>query len=193
VWPRGTSEARLRYLRARRVSGPAFAWAMLAGVLSIAALTGYWIVMFQLVKMPANVLPDMSKYPLLTIALVGMMASLVSPLTEEAAFRGYCKVILEREFRAPAAVVVSSVLFALAHFTQGFFWPKLLVYFLAGLVFGVTAYLTNPILPGIAVHILAGMTFFAPGLAARSLRYPPLPSALLGRRHNALQISAGTL
>lgn len=171
-WPRSTSEARHRYLRARRVSGRAFVWAMLAGVLSIVALTGYWIVMFQLVKMPANALPDMSSYPLLTIVLMRVMASLVSPLTEEAGFRGYCQVILEREFRGPAAVVISSVLFALAHFTQGFFWPKLLVYFLAGLVFGVTAYLTDSILPGIPVHILADLTFFAlvwPHDAARRL------------------------
>ncbi|HEV3254662.1 MAG TPA: type II CAAX endopeptidase family protein [Candidatus Acidoferrales bacterium] len=160
-WPRSTSEARHRYLRARRVSSRVFVWAMVAGVLSIVALTGYWIVMFQLVKMPANTLPDMSSYPLLTIVLMRVMASLVSPLTEEAGFRGYCQVILEREFRGPVAVVISSVLFALAHFTQGFFWPKLLVYFLAGLVFGVTAYLTNSILPGIPVHILADMTFFA--------------------------------
>lgn len=171
-WPRSTSEARHLCLRARRVSRQAFVWALLAGVLSIVALTGYWIVMFQLVKMPGNVLPDMSKYPLLTIVLIGVMASLVSPLTEEAGFRGYCQVILEREFRGPAAVVISSVLFALAHFTQGFFWPKLLVYFLAGLVFGVTAWLTNSILPGIPVHILADMTFFAlvwPHDAARRL------------------------
>jgi membrane protease YdiL (CAAX protease family) len=171
-WPRSTSEARHRYLRARCVSGRAFVWAMLAGALSIVALSGYWIVMFQLVKMPANALPDMSSYPLLTIVLMRVMASLVSPLTEEAGFRGYCQAILEREFRGPAAVVISSVLFALAHFTQGFFWPKLLVYFLAGLVFGVTAYLTNSILPGIPVHILADMTFFAlvwPHDAARRL------------------------
>jgi membrane protease YdiL (CAAX protease family) len=160
-WPRSTSEARHHLLRARRVSGRAFVWAMLAGALSIVALTGYWIVMFQLVKMPANALPDMSSYPLLTIVLIGVMASLVSPLTEEAGFRGYCQVTLEREFRGPATVAISSVLFALAHFTQGLFWPKLLVYFLAGLVFGVTAYLTNSILPGIPVHILADMTFFA--------------------------------
>jgi membrane protease YdiL (CAAX protease family) len=171
-WPRSTSEARHHLLRARRVSGGAFVWAMLAGALSVVALSGCWIVMFQFVKMPENALPDMSSYQLLTIVLMRVMASLVSPLTEEAGFRGYCQVILEREFRGPAAVVISSVLFALAHITQGFFWPKLLVYFLAGLVFGVTAYLTNSILPGIPVHILADMTFFGlvwPHDAARRL------------------------
>jgi membrane protease YdiL (CAAX protease family) len=129
--------------------------------LSIAALAGYWIVLFQVVKMPANVLPDYSKYPLLTVVLAIVTGSFVAPLSEEAAFRGYFQVMLEREVRGPAAVVISSALFALAHFTQGFFWPKLLVYFLAGVVFGVVACCTNSILPSIAVHIIGDLTFFA--------------------------------
>jgi membrane protease YdiL (CAAX protease family) len=160
-WPHRTSETRRRYLRANRVSGQAWTWAMLAGGLSIVALAGYWIVMFQLVQMPANVLPDLSKYPMLTVVLMPVMASLVSPINEESAFRGYCQVILEREFRGVVAVIISSLLFALAHLTQGFLWPKLLVYFLVGLVFGAMAYLTGSILPGIAVHIIGDLTFFA--------------------------------
>ncbi len=160
-WPHNTSETRRLYLRANRVSGQTWAWAIVAGVLSIVALTGYWIVMFQLVRMPGNVLLDFSHYPLLTVVLMVVMASLVSPVTEESAFRGYCQVILEREFPGPFAVLIASVLFALAHVTQGFLWPKLLVYFLAGVAFGVTAYLTASILPGMVVHIIADLTFFA--------------------------------
>jgi membrane protease YdiL (CAAX protease family) len=159
-WPRYTSNARRRYLRANQVSGRIYTWTLVAGILSIAALTGYWIVLFSLVRMRANLLPDLSKYPLITLVVVGVMASLVSPLTEEAAFRGYCQVILEREFPAAIAIIISSILFALAHLTQGFFWPKLLVYFLAGLVFALPAYLTNSTLPTLPVHILADLTFF---------------------------------
>jgi len=160
-WPQSTSEARRRYFRASRVSGRAWAWAMLAGVLSIVALAGYWVVMFQLVRMPGNFLPDFSKYPMFTLVLMLVMASFVSPFTEESAFRGYCQVILESNFRAPVAILISSVLFTLAHVTQGFLWPKLCVYFLVGIVFGVTAYLTASILPGMAVHIIGDLTFFA--------------------------------
>jgi membrane protease YdiL (CAAX protease family) len=159
-WPQRTSETRRRYLRANRVSGRAWAWGMLAGLLSIVALAGYWIVMFQLVRMPGNVLPDFSKFPMLTVVLMLVTASLVSPVTEESAFRGYCQVILESNFRAPVAILVSSGLFALAHLTQGFLWPKLFVYFLTGVVFGVTAYFTASILPGMAVHIIGDLTFF---------------------------------
>jgi membrane protease YdiL (CAAX protease family) len=160
-WPRSTSATRHQLLRATPVPGRVFAWSLLVGVLSIGALTGYWIVMFKLFKMAGNVLPDLSKSPLLTVVLVVGMSSLVAPLSEEAAFRGYAQSILERAFRGPAVpVILSSVLFALAHLTQGFYVPKLFVYFLAGVVVGGVAYITKSILPGIVGHILTDLTFF---------------------------------
>jgi membrane protease YdiL (CAAX protease family) len=160
-WPRSTSQARRLYLRANPASAQAFGWAALAGSMSVAAFAGVWIVLFQLVKMPGNALPDFSRYPWLTVALMILMASVAAPLTEEPAFRGYCQVILEREFSGPVAVVISSALFALAHGpTQGFVWPKLLFYFLVGIVFGSTAYLTNSILPAIPGHVFGLLIFF---------------------------------
>jgi membrane protease YdiL (CAAX protease family) len=171
-WPRSTSEKRRRLLRANRVPFAILAWAGLAGVLAIVALAGCWIVLFQLVRTPPNVLPDFSRYPLLTASLAIVMASLVSPLTEEAAFRGYCQVILEREFAAPLAVVISSFLFTVGHLNHGLFVPKLLVYFLVGLVFGTIAYLSQSTLPAVPVHILGDLTFFLlvwPGDATRRL------------------------
>src|SRR5260370_14896121 len=51
-WPQSTSQARRRYLRARLLPGRIFACALLAGLLSVVALVGYWIVMFQLVEIP---------------------------------------------------------------------------------------------------------------------------------------------
>jgi membrane protease YdiL (CAAX protease family) len=172
-WPRSTSLARRLCLRANRVPPPVFGWAALAGVLSVVAFAGFWIVISQLVKMPGNALPDLSRYSLFTVVSMILMGSVAAPLTEEPAFRGYCQVILERNFRGPAAVLISSALFALAHGpTQGFLWPKLLFYFLVGVVFGATAYLTNSILPAIPGHVIGLLTFFTlvwPHDAARRL------------------------
>ncbi len=97
-WPRSTSEARRRYLRANRRSGRTYLWASVAGLLSVVALAGYWIVLFQLVKMPPNALPDVSSYPRMTVALMILMGSLVAPLMEEAGFRGYFLPDLEMAF-----------------------------------------------------------------------------------------------
>ena len=134
--------------------------ALLAGVLSIIALAGLWIVFFGLVKTPANVLDDPSKYPLLTVVLIIIMSSLVSPIVEEIAFRGYCQQILERHFSGKIAVLLSSLLFMLAHANHGWYWSKLSVYFLAGVVFGALARLTNSILTSLPVHIFGDLTFF---------------------------------
>src|SRR6202453_5257735 len=91
-----------------------------------------------------------------------VMASLVAPLMEEAGFRGYFQVALERELRAPLAIVISSLVFALAHgSTQGFLWPKLLFYFLVGIAFGAPPYLSNSTLPAILVPF-AGLLIFFP-------------------------------
>ncbi len=171
-WPGSTSERRRRYLRANRRCGRTNLWALVAGVLSVVALAGYWIVLFQLVKMAPNALPDVSSYPRMTVALMILMGSLGAPLMEEAGFRGYFQVALEQEFRGPVAVMVSSLVFALAHYAHGFLWPKLLVYFLAGTAFGVTAYLTNSTLPAILPHMIGDLTFFTlvwPHDAARRL------------------------
>ena len=159
-WPRRTAEARRVDLRARAVSARTFAWSLAAGVFSIMALSGLWIVLFQISPTPANTLPDISKYPLTTVIPVLLMSCLAAPFSEEAGFRGYAQSILERNFRVPAAIVISSALFAAAHLTYGFFWTKLTVYFLAGVVFAITAHLAGSILASIAVHSLADLTFF---------------------------------
>jgi membrane protease YdiL (CAAX protease family) len=160
-WPRNTSAARHFCLRANPVPGSVFAWAQVAGGLSLVALAGYWIVLSQLVRMPGNAVPVLSSYPLPTVLLTIGMASLAAPLTEEPAFRGYCQVILERQFRAPTAVIISSILFSLVHGpTQGFLWPKLFVYFFVGVMFGTTAHLANSIVPNIPVHFFGLLIFF---------------------------------
>lgn len=161
-WPRQTAEARHSYLRANRVSRPVLTWALLASILSVIALAGFWIVLVELVGVGGNpTIPDYSRYPRLTVVLGLLMGSLVSPLTEEAAFRGYAQVRLERVFPASAAIVIASLLFAFWHGpTQGFVWSKLLFYFVVGVAFGTTAHFTNSSLPAIPAHILGDLTFF---------------------------------
>ncbi len=161
-WPRGNSEARRRSLRANLVPREVFAWAMLSGALSLVALSAYWIVMSQIVRVPSSVLPDMSMYPWLTTASMVIMGSIVSPLLEQAGIWGYCQVMLEREFSGPVAVLLAAILFAILPHPpmHAVLWPKLVFYFLTGAMLGATAYLTKSILPGLTVHIVGLLTFF---------------------------------
>ena len=118
--------------------------------------------MAQIVRIPSGVLPDMSMYPWLTVSLMVVTGSLVSPILEQAGIWGYCQSILEREFSGPVAVLLAAILFAILPHPpmHSPLWPKLVFYFLTGAMLGVTAYLTKSILPGLVVHVVGLLTFF---------------------------------
>jgi membrane protease YdiL (CAAX protease family) len=161
-WPSKTSLARRDFLRANRVSARVFTLALASGACSLVALTGIWIVLFQTGLMRGNRVPDFSHYPTLTVVAVLMMAALVGAFTEEAGFRGYFQVALEREFTAPVAIAIAALALTPGHgVTQGFAWPTVLFYLLVDVMLGVTAYLCNSVWPGIAIHASGLLIFFA--------------------------------
>lgn len=172
-WPHTTAEMRRHALRARRVPRNVFSWALLAGILSIMSLAGLWIVLFQLAGLPARALVNYSAYPFFTVALVLVMASLVSSVPEEAGIRGYFQGALEPRVGAVAAIVIPALVIAPGHaLTQGFSWPVLVFYLCADIMLGVMAYLTGSIVPGVVVHSLGLLTFFTlvwPGDTVRQL------------------------
>lgn len=160
-WPRSTSQTRRRLLRWNPVRPAVFAWAVLTGAIAMAAVSLIWLVVSDLVRLPPNITPSLEGVPPLTIAAIFVMSFLAAPLSEEAAFRGYAQGMLERAWKwAPAAIFVSSVMFALVHVTQGLSAPKLGLYFLAGLVFGTLAWLTDSVLPVMIVHALGDILGF---------------------------------
>jgi membrane protease YdiL (CAAX protease family) len=173
-WPRRTANARSELLRARLVPTRQLVWAAIAGGLSLIALAGLWIVLVRLTGIGGNpTLPYLSGYSPPVVVLVIGMASLVSPLSEEAAFRGYAQVLLERRFLPVVAVGISSVFFAVYHGpTQGFAPSKLFFYLVVGVVFGTIAYMTRSTLPALPVHVTGDLLFFLviwPGDAGRSV------------------------
>jgi membrane protease YdiL (CAAX protease family) len=159
--PQSNRKKRKTLLRANWVSRRAFVWSFFTGILAVAALAGIWVVFGQIFRMPPNLLlpANFTSTPLLVGGII-LGASLVAPITEESAIRGYLQVTLEREFHPLIAVFLSSVIFALAHVSQGLSAPKLFIYFLVGLTFGTLACLNDSILPVIPVHIMADLVFF---------------------------------
>ena len=174
-WPRAGAEGRRRLVSLRLVSGRAFAWSMVAGGCAVVASAGLWIVLTSLVKTPPNILPDWRTIPrmsLIAFLLVGIAAA---PISEEIAFRGYALGLLRRAYSPTVAIVGSSLMFALAHLTQGLHAPKLAVYFAAGLALAAIAWRTGSLLPAMAVHAAADLTFFTlvwPNDATRRLVSP---------------------
>jgi membrane protease YdiL (CAAX protease family) len=160
-WPRRTAQVRRTLLRLNPIAPRRFAQALLAGVLAIAALGGLWLVASDLVVLPRGLTADANAYPIQTGAAILIMACIAAPLSEEAAFRGYAQGMLERAWGSPSvAIIGSSVLFAAAHIIQGFSLTKLGLYFTAGAIFGVIAYLTNSLWASMVVHSIADVTGF---------------------------------
>jgi membrane protease YdiL (CAAX protease family) len=160
-WPRSTRTTRRALLRWNAVPPPVVGWAILAGVLADVAMGGTWIAASDLTHIPQGVIPKMTGYPLVTVLSFLIMGSIAAPVSEEAAFRGYAQGLLERAWRwGPAAIIGSSILFAAAHVLQGLSIPKLGLYFLAGLIFGTLAWLTNSLYAAMMVHSLADIEGF---------------------------------
>lgn len=148
--PESTAEERRTSLRANRVSGRVWAWALLAGGLGIVALVLALRVANRLVVLPQQQLPDLSQVPKFTVLSLLLMAAPVAGIVEEAAFRGYMQGPIERRYGLAVAILVTGTMFAVAHldFTL-ILWP----YYLAvAAIYGTVTYLTNSILPAVVLH-----------------------------------------
>lgn len=169
----GTRDARRSYLRATPLPRRVYSWALIAGLLWVVFLAGFWIVLDQLVSIPGNKLPDFSTLPVLTVIATLIIASASGAVSEEAGFRGYFQGALERAGLKSAAIICTALLMAPIHaLTQGFVWPTLVFYLLVDGMLGALAYLTKSILPGILVHAVGLFTFLGliwPGDKNRSL------------------------
>jgi membrane protease YdiL (CAAX protease family) len=153
--------ARRGNLRAAPLPRRVYSWALVAGLLWLVFLAGFWIVLCQVVNVPGNKLPDFSALPLVTLVATLVMASASGAVSEEAGFRGYFQGALERSGFGAAAILCSTLLMAPVHaLTQGFVWPTLLFYVLVDGMLGALAYFSGSIRPGVVVHAVGLFTFF---------------------------------
>jgi membrane protease YdiL (CAAX protease family) len=148
--PESTAEERRTSLRANRVAGPVWAWALLAGGLGIVALVLTLRVANRLVVLPQQQLPDLAKVPRITVLSLLLMAAPVAGIVEEAAFRGYMQGPIERRYGLAVAILITGTMFAVAHldFTL-ILWPY---YVAVAAIYGIVTYLTKSILPAVVLH-----------------------------------------
>ena len=148
--PETTAGERRASLRANRVSGKVWMWALLAGGLGIVALVIALRIANRLVVLPQQQLPDLAHIPKFTVLSLLIMAAPVAGVVEESAFRGYMQGPIERRYGLFVAILITGTMFAVAHldFTL-VLWP----YYLAvTAIYGTVTRLTNSILPAIVLH-----------------------------------------
>lgn len=87
-------------------------------------------------------------YPLNYIIVIPVMA-IITPIVEEAVFRGYfLRVMLRNKISPILAVVLQAIVFAIAHLSL----KQAPVIFLAGLILGFMAYSFHSIVPSVIIH-----------------------------------------
>ena len=129
---------------------------MIAGGLGLVALVLALRVANRMVVLPEQPLPDLSAIPQVTVLSLLIAGAPVAGIIEEAAFRGYMQVPIEKRYGLVVAILITGTMFALVHLD---FTPVLWPYYVAvAAIYGTVTYLTNSILPAIVLHT-AGNTY----------------------------------
>jgi membrane protease YdiL (CAAX protease family) len=152
-WPKLTSETRKKNLRANRISGDVWVSAIFAGIIGLAALLLFMRVMNRMVKLPQQQLTDSNPVPTVTLFFLLLMGSAVAGIVEEAAFRGYMQGPIEKRHGPVVAILITGILFGFAHFSHPETTMALMPFYIGvAIIYGMMAYLTNSILPGMVLH-----------------------------------------
>jgi membrane protease YdiL (CAAX protease family) len=152
-WPRSTSLARHERLRANRLSGRAWVWALMTGTLATVSFIALLTVWGRIIRLQPWTVTGVSHYSFVTALCILAGAAAEAGVVEEAAFRGYMQVKMEKQYGPRVAILVVSLVFGLVHLANGnheLTW--LLPYFVFGAILGVLAYRTNSIVPGALLH-----------------------------------------
>jgi membrane protease YdiL (CAAX protease family) len=191
-WPTTTAEARRRYLRAHAVRGRLLVWTVISGSLFAAGLVALTVTGWMLAAVSASRLDEFTMlraYPWWTTVPLLLTSSVVAGVVEEAAFRGYMQVPIERRHGPVAAIGVVAVVFALAHFPSPVAWPG---FVLGAAGWGALAYLSGSILPGVVLHALVNASVWIWALLNRaSLERVLAANVLQDGPGSALGLSVG--
>jgi membrane protease YdiL (CAAX protease family) len=145
---------RKEHLRAKELTPRVWRWALIAGGSAVAAVWALFAALRGLMHM-ANPANDIARIPLLTIIAAIVMGSAVAGVTEEAGFRGYMQLPLEKAYGPAMAIATSSVVFTLVHLTHGVgILPFLPFYLVVAVVYGLLTLLTGSILPSMTLHFI---------------------------------------
>jgi len=154
-WPRTTTETRRTKLRISPLSARLWQWSLLAGGSTFATLIVLLLFLERMVNISQDQFAALRSYPFFSVAAVILMGAVVAGVVEEAAFRGYMQVPIEKRYGLAVASIIVAIMFSLAHLSHGLSYALPLVpFYLAGsAIYSLLAYRTGSILPGVVLHI----------------------------------------
>jgi membrane protease YdiL (CAAX protease family) len=163
-WPTTTAAIRKAYFRSTRLPADVWRWGLIAALLVVVVIESSAVITFRLVEFPAEAMDsgfDFSATPLWQVWLFIIMAALVAGICEEVGFRGYGQVPLEKRYGPTVAITIISIAFLLFHLNQAWAPHVLFHLFAVGVLWGVLAYATGSLLPGIISHTTADIINFS--------------------------------
>ena len=159
--PRRLAELRRERLRAVPVAPQTWRLSLIAGASAIAAVWAAFAALRGIMHIPAPA-SDLTRFPVVTVLVSLLMGAVVAGITEEAGFRGYMQLPLERAYGPATAIATTSVVFTAIHLTHGAgILPFLPFFLVVAVVYGLIAFLTGSILPSVTLHFVGDVFMFA--------------------------------
>lgn len=190
--PVSTQERRKLWMRANKLDPQQGYWPWISAALLGITILLFIIISTRLIDFPSGQIDQVERISgysnLMAISLM-VMTSIVAGVMEEIACRGYMQKRLELTYGPRLAIFIVALFFSLLHLPNATIAPQLLIIFLVGSVgWGLLAYLTDSILPGILIHSLVDMIgylwmwnnlSFAKSLASESILRDGLDTSFL--------------
>ncbi len=163
-WPKSTAEARSNNFRATKLSTGVWKWSLIAAMLVVVVLESGFVITFRILEFPAEAWTsgyDFSVAPLWLAWLFIVMAALVAGITEEVGFRGYMQVPLEKRYGSVVGITIVSIVFVVFHLNQAWATPVLFHLFAISVLWGILAYTSGSLIPGMISHTVADIFNFS--------------------------------
>ncbi|MDW3652132.1 MAG: CPBP family intramembrane glutamic endopeptidase [Bacteroidia bacterium] len=156
--PKSTQEKRQLWMRAYKLEPRKKLWAWISAILLGCSLLLLILISTRLIDFPSGQIEQIERISVysdfMVMALI-IMTSVVAGVIEEIAFRAYMQKPMENEYAPAIAILIVALFFSLLHLPNATIAPQLLLlFFLGSLGWGVLAYLTNSIIPGVIIHSL---------------------------------------
>jgi hypothetical protein len=152
---KGKETKRARF-RSIKLSPSVWKWGVTAAILFVIIVQASFVITFRLVDFPSEKFTAdykiLDSMPLWVAWAILVMGSIVAGICEETGFRGYMQTPLEKKYNPLTAIIITSVMFTIIHFSRSWAVPILPHIFFASTLLGILAYKTGSILPGIIGH-----------------------------------------
>jgi len=144
------------WFRSTTLQSSNWQWGIAAAIFFVVVIQSSFVVTFRLIEFPAAKFTAdykaFDKVPLWAAWAILIMSSVVAGICEEAGFRGYMQVPLEKKHGAATAIIITSVFFTIVHLTHTWALPILPHIFFASVLLGILAWKSGSLIPGIIGH-----------------------------------------